>query len=174
MHPYIARIHGLRIAFPHSKNPLLNTTRRSEMNSSSTPSRSAAPARPQSRREFLQLGGGCAALSSTSFLSTLLNLKLTSAALAQTNPFTDYKALVCVFLPGGLDSFNLLTPYDTTEYSGYASARSGLALPKDGATPLQQISSIGSARTFGLHPAMPSCGRPTRKGKLVSLPTSEA
>lgn len=135
------------------------------MNSSSSPSRSSAPTRPRSRREFLQLGGGCAALSSTSFLSTLLNLKLTSAALAQTNPFTDYKALVCVFLPGGLDSFNLLTPYDTTEYSGYASARSGLALPKDGATPLQQISSIGSARTFGLHPAMPKLRQTYTEGK---------
>ncbi len=122
-------------------------------------------ARARSRREFLQLGGGCAALTSTSFLATLLNLRLTSSALAQSSTFNDYKAIVCVFLPGGVDSFNVLTPYDTSEYDAYASLRANLALPKDGPTPLQQINSIGSSRTFGLHPALPKLKQTYNEGK---------
>ena len=34
------------------------------------------------RRNFMQLSGGCATLSSTSLLSTLVNLKLTNTAMA--------------------------------------------------------------------------------------------
>ena len=37
------------------------------------------------RRGFLNLAGGCAALSSTSLLSTLVNLKMTNSAVAAGN-----------------------------------------------------------------------------------------
>ncbi len=131
------------------------------------------PTTEQSRREFMKLSGGCAALGSTSILSQLLSLQLTGAAMADTNVgANDYKALVCVFLLGGIDSFNVLTPYDGAEYNDYVSIRGGLisddpanptlgiALPRDGVPPaggparLLQIDGGIGGRNFGLHPAM--------------------
>ena len=37
----------------------------------------------------------------------------------------DYKALVCIFLHGGNDSFNMLLPSDSASYNEYAEARKG-------------------------------------------------
>lgn len=122
------------------------------------------------RREFIRGLGGCAALSSVSVLSTLLNLRLTASALAQQPPPNDHKALVCLFLFGGNDSFNMLTPYDATEHAGYATIRGGLfteqtdpglALPRvdDMATDDPNVgmalkpvtASSQGGRRFGLH-----------------------
>lgn len=60
------------------------------------------------RRQFIRQAA-CAAVGTTAIASTLFDLRLIKAALAQGN-FTDYKALVCVFLYGGNDSNNLLIP----------------------------------------------------------------
>lgn len=103
------------------------------------------------RRNFLKISGGCAALSSTSLLSTLLDLKLTKAALAAVGPFPDYKAIVCVFLSGGIDSYNMLMPYEDVEYAAYSATRTNLALPKN--TAFQVLDRTG--RKFGIHPGMP-------------------
>ena len=83
------------------------------------------------RREFIRKSGGCAALSSISVLSTLLNLRLTASSLAAGGSSGDYKALVCIFLFGGNDSHNLLAPYGpgslgTGEHAGYVNIRQGL------------------------------------------------
>jgi uncharacterized protein (DUF1501 family) len=48
----------------------------------------------------------------------------------------DYKALVCVLLAGGADSFNMLVPYDQTRYGDYAGVRADLALPHADLLPL--------------------------------------
>ena len=68
------------------------------------------PSINQSRRRFLnQLGGGV--LGSASMTSALLNLQLTgSLAAAGASEENGYRALVCVFLLGGNDSFNMLVP----------------------------------------------------------------
>ena len=58
-----------------------------------------------SRRSLLRGMGGCAAMSQVPVLSTVLNLSLTNAAAAAIDT-TGYKALVCVFLHGGIDSFH--------------------------------------------------------------------
>ena len=92
------------------------------------------------RREFVRRSGGCAALSSISVLSTLLNLKLTASAVAAGNGGGDYKALVCLFMFGGCDTRNLLAPFNDTEHAGYVDIRQGLhyetengvALPRAG------------------------------------------
>ncbi|MEM7475792.1 MAG: DUF1501 domain-containing protein [Planctomycetota bacterium] len=103
------------------------------------------------RRAFMQLSGGCAALSSTSLLSTLVNLKMTNTAVAASGgDLSGYKALVCVFFLGGYDSYNVLAPYETAEYNDYASARTNLALPRED---LLEISDR-SGRSFGVHPGM--------------------
>ena len=85
------------------------------------------------RREFIRRSGGCAALSSISVLSTLLNLRLTASALAGGSS-GGYKALVCLFFFGGNDSRNLLAPYNPGalgigEHAGYLAKHCCFAYP---------------------------------------------
>ncbi len=102
------------------------------------------------RRHFIYQAP-CAALSSVSVLNTLLNLKLSGTlAAADAGPGQDCKALVCIFLSGGHDSFNMLVPRGG-EYASYANARSNLAIPEAQLRALTQIPAGGS-RLFGLHP----------------------
>jgi uncharacterized protein (DUF1501 family) len=116
-----------------------------------------------SRRNFLKFSGGCAALSSTSILSTLLDLRLTKAAMAAGGDLTGYKALVCVFLHGGIDSFNMLVPYEDQEYTDYTTVRSNLAIPKASLLMIQDR----HLRRFGIHPAMPEIKTLYDGGKLA-------
>ena len=83
------------------------------------------------RREFLRKSL-CAALGGVGAYSALGNLRLIAAAAAATRSvsFSDYKALVCVYLGGGNDSFNMLAPYDAANYAIYSNTRQGLALPQ--------------------------------------------
>ncbi len=67
--------------------------------------------------------------------------------------FDDYKALVCVFLFGGNDSFNMLVPRSTAEYDVYAAARQNLAVARDVLLPIQPLTNDGAQ--YGLHPGMP-------------------
>lgn len=74
------------------------------------------PPRTLSRRAFLG-EAACAAVTATPLISTLMNLSMTNAMAANTlpvNSVTDYKALVCILLAGGNDSFNMLVPRGTT------------------------------------------------------------
>lgn len=105
-----------------------------------------------SRREFIGQAS-CAGVGSTAVLSTLLSLRLANSLAAQTVPNTsDYKALVCLFMSGGNDSFNMLVPTSPGEYDAYASVRGNLALSRDS---LLQITpgNLGG-RTLGIHPSM--------------------
>ncbi len=116
------------------------------------------------RRSFMKLSGGCAALSSTSLLSTLVNLKLTNTAIAASDT-SGYKAMVCVFLLGGIDSYNVLAPFPTqgsSEYTDYVSARSNLAL-----TEAQMLPVVSDGRTFGLHARMPEIKALYDQGKAA-------
>ena len=79
-----------------------------------------------SRREFI-IQSNCAAVGTASLLSSLLSLKLTAGAVSATN-YGDYKALVCLFLNGGNDSFNMLVPRETSAYNIYKSVRGGTYL----------------------------------------------
>ncbi|MBL4942262.1 MAG: DUF1501 domain-containing protein [Colwellia sp.] len=80
------------------------------------------------RRNFIKsLLGSSVGLSSAG--ATLSSLSLMSSALAQTNNrFDDYKALVCIFLHGGNDSFNMLVPSDDVDYQQYQNIRQNLAI----------------------------------------------
>jgi uncharacterized protein (DUF1501 family) len=65
---------------------------------------------------------------------------------------TDFRALVCVFLYGGNDGYNMVVPYD--DYGNYAAGRSGAtgaALARD---ELLQIAPSNLTRKYGLHPSL--------------------
>ncbi len=85
-------------------------------------------------------------------LNTLLNLKL-AGNIAAAAPASDHRALVCLFLSGGCDTFNVLVPRGAAEYAEYKSARGGIALPQSALLPINPLGSPGV--TLGLHPGLP-------------------
>ncbi len=122
-----------------------------------------------SRRHFLGVAS-CAALGSTTMLNSLFNLSManTLSAPDRLNPNTgDYKALVCILLAGGNDSYNMLVPRTGTAYTDYAAARSNLALISGDLLPLNYTD--GQGRQFGVHPAMPEVQSLFNNNKLAFL-----
>jgi uncharacterized protein (DUF1501 family) len=115
---------------------------------------------PVSRRRFLGQAS-CSAVSAIPVLNTLLNLRLAGSIANAAPPAPgEYRALVCLFLSGGNDSFNLLSPYSgpssthANSRTEYENSRGNLALPL---ASVHQISPLNTAgRTFGVHPAMPN------------------
>jgi uncharacterized protein (DUF1501 family) len=119
------------------------------------------------RRKFLA-STSCAAMGSTSLLSTLTNLLFTQNAVAQNaNNFTDYKALICFFMPGGNDSFNLLVPTTGTPYTDYAAVRGDLAIPQNNLLPLSTANNAPGATPLGLHPDASGLQELYNMGKLA-------
>ncbi|MGB6034669.1 MAG: hypothetical protein WBG42_00275, partial [Cryomorphaceae bacterium] len=119
----------------------------------------------QSRRTFLK-NTGCAALASTTLLSSLVNMKaIASATLDKKENFGDYKALVCILLSGGADSHNMLIPRGANEYNEYLITRSNLAIPQSQILPLNHPPTNG--KLFGVHPEMPQTRNLFNSGKLA-------
>ncbi|MEM6457140.1 MAG: DUF1501 domain-containing protein, partial [Acidobacteriota bacterium] len=137
------------------------------------------------RRQFLGQAS-CSAIGSTSLFSTLLALR-GAGALASTStapgrrihhaqridprgplPGDDYKALVCLFLAGGNDSFNMLVPRDPASYAEYAGIRGDLALPANTLLPITPRTP-GDGRTYGLHPGMPEMQQRFDSGDVAFL-----
>ncbi len=114
-----------------------------------------------SRRTFLRHSGH--ALSAMT-LAGAAQLGAMAKASAQSN---DYKALVCVLLAGGADSFNMLVPSDDTYYQQYRNTRTDLALAK--AQLLAINNSQNNGRTLGLHPAMTGLQSLYNSGNLAFL-----
>jgi uncharacterized protein (DUF1501 family) len=118
------------------------------------------------RRSFLR-GLGCAALSATPLLGTLVNLGSATSAAAQGLPDgDDYRALVCILLAGGNDSFNMVVPREPDEYADYLAARSDLALDHDS---LLTIRPRSLDRDFGFHPEMSEAQALFEAGRLAVL-----
>ncbi len=99
-----------------------------------------------SRRDFLTRSGAAATLAATPGLTY-------SQVVGGAGPFDDYRALVCVFLHGGNDSFNMLVPRSNAEYGVYASARQNLAIAQGQLLPISPLTPDGA--DYGLHPSMP-------------------
>ncbi|GEP41032.1 DUF1501 domain-containing protein [Brevifollis gellanilyticus] len=105
----------------------------------------------QSRRHFLGRAS-CAAVSSIPVLNTVLNLSLAEKISAVTAPANgEYRALVCLFLSGGNDSYNMLVPREATAYSQYQTSRSNLALAPGSLIDIQPT----GLPNFAVHNAMP-------------------
>ncbi|MBV1881850.1 MAG: DUF1501 domain-containing protein [Pseudomonadales bacterium] len=79
------------------------------------------------RRQFL---GSLAASSALGTLGSVGQLGLINEAVAADPGFAGYKALVCVFMLGGNDGFNMLIPSDAS-YDDYQAIRAAIAVQKN-------------------------------------------
>lgn len=97
------------------------------------------------RRSFLQ---GLAALAATGWMAGGRGLAQTTQAVPglRAAPWKGPRSLVCIYLNGGNDLFNVLVPTGPAEYSKYAQLRQGLALQQGSLLPLAGIGQ-------GMHPA---------------------
>ncbi len=90
-----------------------------------------------SRRDFVR--GGACMIAAGGVSSFVPKLNLMGEALAQTGVGTGYKALICLYLGGGNDSWNMLIPTgdigSPPQYShaDYMAARNGLYTTTNGA-----------------------------------------
>ena len=119
------------------------------------------------RRQLLKgaLAGACGAMGHATFVSGAATLLATGRAATDTS---GYKALVCVLLAGGNDSFNMLVRRDQQGYGEYAGIRSDLALPRDALLLLDGAGSGENAgMEFGVHPGMPEIQRLYNAGKAA-------
>ncbi|MBA8885929.1 uncharacterized protein (DUF1501 family) [Dokdonella fugitiva] len=110
------------------------------------------------RRKFIR-ETICAALGGASVYSAFGGMKLLQAAARHDYGFTNYKALVCVFLYGGNDSFNTIVPISGAARTNYQLVRPNLALPTAGLhalnAPASGAGSPGDGSSYGLHASMP-------------------
>lgn len=150
---------------------------------------------PTSRRRMLRQA---AALAGWGALTpTVLNLSALTQAAAQSSS-GDYRALVCVFLLGGNDAFNMVLATDSTSWQHYRNQRDpsarnpadtsdSIALLAAGtaATPTASASSpqrlggvlpishggraVNAGRTFALHPALQQTQQLYEAGRMAVL-----
>lgn len=111
-----------------------------------------------SRRNFLGLAGSLGAVGA----SQVAGFDLSS--LAQASDFSDYRALVCIYLNGGNDSNNTLIPLDAA-FGDYTKARGGLALPRDSLVPL--MNGAAGAHPLGIHPGLKPLAGMFQSGQLA-------
>ncbi len=119
-----------------------------------------------SRRDFLGhavrallAGSGCGLLGR---LHTLQEAALDAVAGA---PAAEYRALVCVFLSGGNDSYNVVIPRSSADHAVYAASRGDLTVPQQSLLPITPITTDG--RDWGLHPSLPELQGLFAAGRLA-------
>ncbi|MEN7341861.1 MAG: DUF1501 domain-containing protein [Pseudomonadota bacterium] len=116
------------------------------------------------RRQFLthscQLGVALPTVASG--LLSLGSMREAAAAVS-----SDYKALVCILLAGGNDSYNMLVPTDSDQYAGYQRIRADLALPREQLLPVALANT--DSRQFGLHPGMTALQRLINDGDAAMI-----
>lgn len=101
-----------------------------------------------------------AVLGGASLYSAMGGLQVLQAAALQPDyVFTDYKALVCVFLYGGNDGFNTVVPYTQSNFNSFFGAggvRPQLALTRAQLHPLNDLSgSSADGIQYAMHAQMP-------------------
>ena len=112
------------------------------------------------RRDFLR-NTLCSTLACSTGGAFLTQMGLVNAALGQScasyPPVDDYKALVCIFLLGGNDSYNLLIPSDTSRFNTYIGSRGhqsagGVGIEKADLVSITEKNPLVAGQTYGLHP----------------------
>jgi len=141
------------------------------------------PPPPQpTRREFITRGAGFLAWTSIggAGAGAIDALFASSAGALQASGGTDdeYRALVCVFLAGGNDSFNMLLPLNDTgaPHPDYTGARGPIALNQTECTPLtlnmteEELADVNPEyRHFGIHAGLPFLGQEFNAGRAAFL-----
>ncbi len=123
-----------------------------------------------SRRKFLR-NTGCASLGMTAFYSSIFNLKAMNAASIFNSSVSaggNYKALICLFMSGGNDSFNMIIPRGNSEYQEYLTTRSStIAVAQDQILGIDTNNQGG--KSLGVHPVMPRMKQLYDSGKLTFI-----
>ncbi|MCA8925955.1 MAG: DUF1501 domain-containing protein [Planctomycetes bacterium] len=101
----------------------------------------------QDRREFLKRCCSITAGGLAGFYGLSNSLQLANAAVGPGGE--DYRALVCIFLFGGNDSWNMFVPRDNTNYGIYAASRQNLAIPQGN---LIAVAPAAPVVDYGFHP----------------------
>lgn len=96
------------------------------------------------------------------------------AQMSGTGGFADYKALVCLFLFGGNDSWNMVVPSSTAEYNAYSRSRGGgtassLAIDRSALLPVTLAGQVAGDLTYGFHPSMTGARDLFDAGKLAVM-----
>ena len=94
-----------------------------------------------SRRLFMRQAS---ALSMAAGVGAPLALNLLAAGSAAAQSAGDYRAVVCLFMFGGNDAFNMVLPTDSATWAAYSAMRSSIALLPPGTLP-NPSASTGSA-----------------------------
>lgn len=79
-----------------------------------------------------------------------------------------YKALICVYLAGGNDSYNMFVPMSASAHADYADARRFLALQRSRILPATPAT-YSDGQAYGFHPAMPQTQRLFGEGELAVI-----
>jgi uncharacterized protein (DUF1501 family) len=116
-----------------------------------------------SRRKFLGQAN-CALVSALPVMNTLMNLRMAGSAAAAEGSPTGFKALVCLFLNGGNDSFNMLAPRGAA-YAEYSTIRGPIALPDDSTKAINPLNNVG--RPLMVHPSCTGLQTLFESGKLA-------
>ncbi len=104
------------------------------------------------------------AMGSAAAWATMGRLQMAHAA---SGGLDEYRALVCVYLFGGNDSFNMVVPSTPTAHAAYAAARPNLTI--DRATLLPITPSNSNGIDYGLHPSMPELQQLFNAGNAALL-----
>ncbi len=109
------------------------------------------------RRVFLRQAGAMGLLAGAG-APMALNLLAASEAAAETAG--DYRAIVCLFLFGGNDSFNMVLATDTASWNAYSSTRNqapdSIALLAPGTAPVPGAAAGSPTRLGGVLPINPT------------------
>ncbi len=123
-----------------------------------------------SRRVFLQHAGAMGLLAGVG-APTALNLLAAGSAAAQSAP--DYKAIVCLFLFGGNDAYNMVLPTDSASWQAYTTTRNqapdSIALLAPGVAPNAGAAVGSPARLGGVRPILPLNAAGLNGGRSFAL-----
>ncbi|MGF1684664.1 DUF1501 domain-containing protein [Photobacterium minamisatsumaniensis] len=112
-----------------------------------------------SRRQFLK---GSAIAS----VSTALPLSLTLPHNAFAAESGDYKAIVCLFLYGGSDSFNMIVPTSGANYDNYSAARPDIHLTN---AEMLNIPNSESGQPLSINGSMPNIAQMMADGAATAV-----
>jgi uncharacterized protein (DUF1501 family) len=106
-----------------------------------------------SRRDFLRQSAASAAGAVA--MGVLPQFGMLNSALAQST-ISGYKALVCLYMSGGNDGFNMLIPTNAARHAEYVTARGGLFTGNASALAIPRIGGLTPGGS--LPPALPLAG----------------